>query len=374
MPADALDFITVRGFKSIAAIEKLRLNPINILIGANGSGKSNFIDIFALLNAMERDNLHQYVQQAGGAEKILHFGSKTTKTLQIYLSFFEPGNDYHLRLSPTPGDDLYVTSQGVSTVNRYPTLEALRGAAPIEAKALDKPFGAEEVRSRLSGWRIYHFHDTGATSPMRKTAKLDDNRFFRTDGSNLPAFLYLLQQQYPDSYRLIRHTIQSVAPFFDDFSLAPRNLAPDTMKLEWKHKNSEQYFDASDLSDGTLRFIALATLFLQPVSFLPSTILVDEPELGLHPFAIEKLASMIRYASKAAQIIVSTQSSLLIDYFDPEDILVANRVDGATQIERLDSAELKEWLADYSLGQLWEKGELTARPVPESDGAAIHSR
>lgn len=209
---------------------------------------------------------------------------------------------------------------------------------------------------------------------MRRAANVDDNRLLRADGSNLPAFLYLLKQKYEDSYTLIRRTIQSVAPFFDDFSLAPLNLAPETIKLEWKHKNSDQYFDASSLSDGTLRFIALTTLFLQPEAFLPSAIIVDEPELGLHPSAIATLASMIRHASARVQIIVSTQSSLLIDHFEPEDILVANRVGGATEIARLNSDDLKEWLAEYSLGQLWEKNELSARPAPETNGTAARTR
>jgi predicted ATPase len=198
---------------------------------------------------------------------------------------------------------------------------------------------------------------------MRKTAKLNDNQFLRPDGSNLAAFLYFLQERHQTSYTLIRRTVQRVAPFFDNFRLAPSRLKPDDIMLEWKHQNSDQYFDAGSFSDGTLRFIALATLFLQPKEFLPSVILVDEPELGLHPYAIEMLASLIRQASTSTQVIVSTQSSLLLDHFDPEDVLVANRVDGGTQIARLEPSRLREWLEDYSLGQLWEKNELTGRPL-----------
>ena len=134
--------------------------------------------------------------------------------------------------------------------------------------------------------------------------------------------------------------------------------------MEWRHKGSDQYFDASSLSDGTLRFIALATLFLQPAELCPSLILVDEPELGLHPYAIEMLASLIRQASLTTQVIVSTQSSLLLDHFAPEDVLVADLVDGGTQLKRLESTELTRWLEDYSLGQLWEKNELGGQPVP----------
>jgi predicted ATPase len=156
-----------------------------------------------------------------------------------------------------------------------------------------------------------------------------------------------------------------VAPFFDDFQLEPLALNPNTIKLEWRHVGTDDYFDASSFSDGTLRFIALATLFLQPVELRPSVILVDEPELGLHPYAIELLASLIKQASKETQVIAATQSSLLLDQFDPEDVLVANRVDGATKIERLKAEPLAEWLKEYSLGQLWEKGELAGRPGKE---------
>ena len=201
------------------------------------------------------------------------------------------------------------------------------------------------------------------SSPMRKTAKVDDNEFLRPDGSNLASFLYYLREVHRESYTLIQKTIQRVAPFFDDFQLKPLKRKADDIKLEWRHKGSDQYFDASSLSDGTLRFIVLAVLFLQPDAYRPSIILVDEPELGLHPYAIGMLASLIRQSSARTQVIVSTQSSLLLDHFDPDDVLVANRVDGGTQVSRLDSTQLAAWQEDYSLGQLWEKNEFGGRPV-----------
>ena len=335
MATNALDYITIRGFKSIASIEKLALRPINVVIGPNGSGKSNLLGVFEFLYEIygERtvDRLKDYVTAAGGAEKILHFGSKATREIVFDFSFRQ--GYYELRLRPTVDDGLYL-------------------------------YGGQLTTVRDLSWRVYHFEDTSFSSPMRKTARVDDNRFLRADGANLPAFLYLLHEKHKDSYDLIVRTVQRVAPFFEDFRLDPLRLRPDDIKLEWRHKRSDQYFDASSLSDGTLRFIALATLFLQPEQYRPSVILVDEPELGLHPYALEVLAALVRQASVTTQVIISTQSSLLLDHFQPEDILVADRVDGGTQLTRLESPHLAKWLEDYSLGQLWEKNELGGRPVP----------
>lgn len=369
MSSNSLDYITIKGFKSIASIEKLPLRPINVLIGPNGSGKSNFIGIFAFLHAIREGGLSNYVTAGGGAEKILHFGSKTTKVIQFFLSFRDELNQYELRLSPTEDDSLFPSAESAYFWDKSHYPQPYQKILPVrqggrEAGISDPNLTgtADWVRSRLAGWRLYHVHDTSSSSPMRKTARVDDNQFLRPDGSNLAAFLYYLSEQHRESYSLIQRTIQRVAPYFDDFQLRPLKLKPDDIKLEWRHRNSDQYFDASSLSDGTLRFIALTTLFLQPSIYRPSAILVDEPELGLHPYAIEMLASLIRQASTETQVIVSTQSSLLLDHFEPEDVLVADRRDGSTQITRLEKEPLARWLDDYSLGQLWEKNEFGGRP------------
>jgi hypothetical protein len=302
---------------------------------------------------MGEGGLHDYVGRMGGAEKILHFGSKTTTEIIIELSLSGEATRYRARLLPTEDDGLFISSESVGGASAPSGMS--RGSPALDAILHWK-------QDRFGGWRVYHLHDT---APMQKTASVDDNRFLRSDGSNLPAFLYYLRQMYSDSYNLIRGAIQSVAPFFDDFSLDPVRVNPNTIKLEWKHKISDQYFGASSLSDGTLRFITMAALFLQPVDHRPSVILVDEPELGLHPYAIGILASLIRQASVETQVIVSTQSSPLVDYFQPDEVLVADRVYRGTQITHLDSARLDKWLEDYSLGQLWEKNELGGRPVQD---------
>jgi predicted ATPase len=369
MSSTSLDYITIEGFKSIASIQKLPLRPINVLIGPNGSGKSNFIQVFSFLRAIREGGLERYVAAAGGAEKVLHFGSKTTKEIKLSLSFDNELNQYALTLSPTEDDRLFPSRENAYFWKRHQHTEPFRhqllprqGAREAGISDPNLSGTPDWVRRRLGGWRLYHLHDTSSSAPMRKTARLNDNEFLRPDGSNLAAFLYYLHEKHSDSYNLIQRTIQRVAPFFDDFQLRPLKLNPEDIKLEWRHRNSDQYFDASSLSDGTLRFIALATLFLQPTVYRPSIILVEEPELGLHPYAIEMLASLIRPASTETQVIVSTQSSLLLDHFEPDDVLVANRVEGSTQITRLEKEPLSKWLDDYSLGQLWEKNEIGGRP------------
>jgi predicted ATPase len=365
-----LDTITVKGFKSIAALDSLKLGDINILIGPNGSGKSNFIGVFAFLHSIREGHLQDYVARAGGASKVLHFGLKVTRSLEIHISFDGGVNQYEIKLGATDTDQLFPSNEMVYFWNKslhpapYSESVLRRG---LEAGISDPSVRkiADYVRRHLDRWRLYHFHDTSSTSPMKQTSDLNDNRYFRSDGSNLAAFLYYLREKHGASYSLIRRTVQRVAPFFDDFVLEPSKLNPDKIRLEWRHKNSEAYFDAAALSDGSLRFIALTTLFLQPLEYRPSVILVDEPELGLHPFAITMLASLVKQASLKTQVILSTQSPLLLDYFKPEDVLVADRVGGGTQLTRLEPTRLAGWLEEYSLGQLWEKNELGGRPTAE---------
>lgn len=335
MTTDAFRSITIEGFKSIRSIKDLHLRPINLLVGANGSGKSNFLEAFVFLGEAHEGNLTAYVAHYGGAEKMLHFGSKTTQGI-------------HVRLVSSNHQEIYADCRLTEHDSLFPT-------------AVSPGWNATEGPT----FNRYRFNDTGENSPFKKTSELHNNRWLSRLGGNLPSFLYLLKERYRDSYELIRKTVQRVAPFFQDFQLEPLLLNPNTIKLEWRHVGSDDYFDASSLSDGTLRFIALATLLLQPVELRPSVILIDEPELGMHPYAIGLLASLIEQASKETQVIAATQSSLLLDYFDPEDILVADRVEGATQLRRLEREPLSDWLKEYSLGQLWEKGELAGKPVKE---------
>ena len=362
-----VDKITIEGFKSIASAE-VELRPVNVLIGANGSGKSNFIGAFAFLQAIRDGQLQDYVARAGGAERILHYGSRVTERLTFRISFNDSVNQYRITLSPTDSDQLYPFSETAYYWEKSSYTQPLdRPLARLGEEAGISGIGGggigTYVRSHLDRWRIYHFHDTGANSPFKKTGDLHDNRYLRPDGSNLAAFLYYLREKHSVEYDLIRRTVQLAAPFLDDFQLEPLALNPDKIRLEWRHKGSDAYFDASAFSDGTLRFIALTTLFYQPESLRPSVVLLDEPELGLHPLAVTLLESLVGSAAVDTQVILATQSPTLLDHFGPEDVLVADRVKGATKFTRLDPEQLEVWLERYSMGELWEKNEFGGRPA-----------
>ena len=368
-----LDWITVNGFKSIRAIERLEIRPINVLIGPNGSGKSNFIGVFSFLNALSSGDLQNYVSRNGYANRILHFGSRTTPHLTIHVSFENEINQYEITLEADDTDGMFPSKEIAYfwDKKKYPSpyeesLNGRGGEAGI-SNPRSQSGVIRHVQSDLDSWRLYHFHDTSSNSPMKLNMDLNDNRYLRRDGSNLAPFLYFLRERHEHSYEMIRDTVRLVAPFFNDFILEELALE-DKIRLEWRHRGSDAYFDVSSLSDGSLRFIALATLLLQPRNLRPSVILLDEPELGLHPAAITILASLIKQVCTETQIVVATQSPLFLDHFEPQDVLVAERAKGATQFRRLEGEKLKIWLEDYSLGQLWEKNEFGGRPAPEDIG------
>ncbi len=362
-----LETISIQGFKSIRELIDFPLTDLNVLIGANGSGKTNFISGFKLINQIVEGNLQFFVGQQGGADTLLYFGQKTSEFLRIDLKF--GNNGYDCLLSPAVGDTLIFGFEGVSyhDKSRYPRPynESL-GNGHRETKLLEisqkTPYMtiADHALRALRSWRIYHFHDTSVTAKIKQKGDLNDNEVLRADASNLAAFLYLLRETKESYYRKIISTIRLVAPFFDDFNLRPDPLNPEKIQLEWREMGSDTYFNANLLSDGTLRFICLATLLLQPD--FPSTILIDEPELGLHPYAITVLASLIRSAATETQVILSTQSVQLVNQFKPEDIIVVDRLNQQSTFRRLGENELEGWLDDYGMGDLWEKNLLGGRP------------
>lgn len=357
--------IIIENYKSIhkATID---LAPINVLIGANGAGKSNLISFFELLSALYNQRLQRYILERGGIGRLLHNGLKGSDKIRGVFNFSNK-NALGFVLLPTDTGGAVIATQDCFNSGGSPDMDyeawhrATWDNGVSESQIRDhKTWRAGYLQEFLQSFTVYHFHDTSRTSAMRQSCDVGDNRYLRHDASNLPAFLYRVQQTEPRVFTLIEQTIRSIAPYFKRFSLAPSPLAPNQMSLVWEEQDSDMYLDAQSLSDGTLRFIALTTLLLQPNP--PKTIVIDEPELGLHPAAIEKLAALVRVASHKAQVIIATQSSSFVSCFEPEDIVVVERKEGSTAFARPDKERLASWLEDYSLGELWEKNLIGGKP------------
>lgn len=374
--------LTVHGFKSIER-QTIQLGALNVLIGANGSGKSNLLSALSFFRASALGNLDALVKQFGGADRLLYHGKKSTKA--CFLACEGDKFSYEQTLIPVAGDRLEVAKEGLSILQSE--VEWSDGGSDIsnlEEQLRDEEnhhlkealargeLSEEDVESQLGefpsakqqieGWRRYHLHDTSATAAVKSTCKLDDNRYLREDASNLAAYLYWLKLKQPTEYKRVVSIIQLATPYFEDFVLEPLRRNDQTIRLEWKQRNSDAYFDADSLSDGALRFVSLATLLNQPRWSMPSLIVIDEPELGLHPLAIRLLAEMLDAASEHTQILVATQSVTLLDNFPIEQVVVADHDGRGSLFRRLKADDYQMWLENFSVGELWEKNVLGGRP------------
>lgn len=361
-----LEKLTIRNFKSIRE-QTLALGPLNVFVGGNGAGKSNLIEVFRFLREIVSQNLAAYTAKKGGADTLLHFGRKRSPEMAFDLEFGdrEASNRYFFKLQGTVDDTLVIAGELVSVHDQVTEqCSYFSTSYPFSSesglKRMSDDARAQEVLRDLENCWVYHFHDTSDTAAVKGASDVEDNRVLRPQAENLAAFLYWMQQKRPDHFTNVQDTLRQVAPFFEEFRLAPSKLNESKIRLEWKEKGSDAYFNASSLSDGTLRFLCLITLLLQPE--LPTIILLDEPELGLHPAAVTLLADLLASASTRAQIIAATQSVTLINQFKPDDVWAVDRTDNQSVFKRLSEEDMSLWMDDYALGELWEKNVFGARP------------
>lgn len=357
--------LTIHGFKSIRRLDEFPLTDLNVLIGANGSGKSNFVAYFRMLGELVEGRLQSWVRKQGGADRILSFGVKETSQLESTIYFGK--NRYRLILEPTVDGGFIFGVEEIYFRIHDKDWRPL-GSGHSESKLKDNHYKGNRILApaycydSISSWKVFHFHDTSDTAGVKRLTSLHDNEYLRQDASNLAAFLYRLKAEHPNVYQQICKTIRLAVPFFDDFVLKPQKLPTEEeqIRLLWRQKDSDYALWPSQLSDGSIRFICLVTALLQPDP--PSTIIIDEPELGLHPYAITLLGSLLRSASKRMQVIVSTQSVPLLNEFTVDDLVIVEREQGASIFKRLDAQDLQLWLEEYSVGELWEKNILGGRP------------
>ena len=363
-----LEKVTIRGFKTIRSLENFEPGQLTALIGPNGSGKSNFISFFRMMSwaLAGPDNLAFFVGERGGASRILHNGPAQTREIEAELSIrTQSGNNqYAFRLFYAADDRLVFAEERYRLTPKGDPPRDWRGtgaghSSPGLIPAADTDTTARVIRRLLQRIIVHQFHNTSDTSRIRGSWSASDNRFLKEDGANVAPVLFRLRENDGNSYRRIVDTIRLVLPFFSDFELEPEY---GNLLLRWREQNTDQVFSASQASDGMLRVVTLVTLLLQPVSDLPDVLILDEPELGLHPYAINIVGGLINAASKTTQVMVATQSMALLDCFNPEDVVVVDRGDGGSEFKRLSSKALDSWLEEYSLSELWEKNVIGGRP------------
>ncbi|SDG28623.1 Predicted ATPase [Sinosporangium album] len=351
--------IAIEGHTSIESA-KVPLSDLNILIGANGAGKSNFISALALLGRLVDQELNLFVGQVGGASALLHGGLKGNARVKLTLDLAP--YTYGATLMPAAGDELIFEDEwiGLPSGERFSLGQGHRESRLPNALTGQEESAAQHIVNVLRGCRVFHFHDTGAAAPVKQRGYTSDNITLHPHAGNLAAVLLRLREDDISTYKRIVRTVRQVAPFFRDFVLIEEK---ERLRLRWRQEGGDVVFPANALSDGTLRFICLATLLSLPD--LPDVVVLDEPELGLHPYAIVQLADMIRAASRESQVLIATQSVTLINQFELNDLIVVERAHGVSTFDRPDPDRLQAWLADYSLGELWEKNLLGGRPQAE---------
>ena len=360
--------LSLKGFKTIRELVDFKPRPLNILIGANGAGKTNFISFFRLMSRMMSERLQEYVAEVGGARSLLHEGPDRTREIEAEISLeTENGmNEYVFRLFYAAGDILVFADekyrfsrQGYPAVAPWSTL----GVGHKETKLVSAAATNDTARVLLALLRKcigHQFHNTSATSRIRGKWSVADNKRLKEDAANLAPYLMRLHDQKPECYRRIVEVLRTVVPFFSEFEFQPEY---HKVLLKWREKGSDMVFDVSQASDGMLRTMALVALLSQPEPDLPAVLVLDEPELGLHPYAIEIVAGMLRSASEHSQIVVATQSAPLVDAFEPEDVIVVDREGRESRFRRLNGDDLRGWLTEYTLGELWQKNVLGGRPT-----------
>jgi predicted ATPase len=378
--------IKVCGFKSIAHTE-LHLRHLNVLIGANGAGKSNLLSLFRLLYEMRHGRLQKFVGD-WGADALLFYGAKNTERIEASLRLEGDDNGsvvYRVELTPTVRGSLtpeetieFHTARAVQlcgdvgvTVSRgdigiAPESQLETSIETWRQKDADSQAAArrgEMVVQNIRRWGIFHLHDTSWSAPIRLSPPYSgDADAIRSDGRNLAAFLLKVRLSNAPAYRRIVETIRQVAPWFGDFVLERVGPEETDVVLNWRDRYSDDVFGPHQLPDGALRAMVLITLLLQPRENLPSLIVIDEPELGLHPAAITVIAALMKAVALQTQIVIATQSPTLLDEFDAADVIVVDRENGRSTFTRQDPERLKDWLEEYSLGELWQKNSIGGGP------------
>lgn len=370
-----IESIRIKGFRSLADVEIDDMPGATVLIGANGSGKSNFIRFFDMMSWMINSRrLAEFIQRQGGADDQLFGGSRISPRMEAELAMrTEQGrNDYRFALAHAHPDRFVFTEEAFRFSRKGWGTEApwqylgighteagiTEAAQSVESAVVNKTT-ARVLVHLLRHCAVYQFHDTSDHSHLKERWDAEENGYLKSHGGNLAAVLLRLEREDMRRFEAICGHIRRILPVFDRFQIEEDY---GRLMLRWKAKGMDKTIGAHLTSDGSLRLFALVTLLNLPPGMLPDVLLLDEPELGLHPAAIALIGDMIKTLAEDRQVIAATQSPLLVDAFSLDEIRVLELRDGRTEIRRYDEDEYRDWLEEFTTGELWQKNLLGGRP------------
>lgn len=383
--------IHVQGFRRLHDVS-LPLKPLNVLIGANGCGKTTLLDVFTLLSASASGELKSTISDYGGIDGNLSALSSVAGDKARFARFEAdktvPGHPplkYAITLKPSGAsyeisDESLTQHADRSKPDPMKHIESIHGRVRYfdpgknkllppewEHDALESALSQvskmyqepENFRKGLASSTHYHVLDVGSRAPVRLPQPMREAKLPGKDGEDLVSCLYWMREADPDRFETIEDTLRVGFPEFDRLNFPP--VAAGTMAMTWKEKNVKHPFFMHQLSEGTLRFLWLVTLLYSPG--LTEVTLLDEPEVSLHPELLSVLADCMRDASNRTQLIVATHADRLVRFLRPEEVITMDvEDDGVTTATRADELDLDEWLDEYTLDQVWQHGRMGGRP------------
>lgn len=375
--------IRIRGFRRLENVD-LQVKPFMVLIGANGVGKSSLLDAFTLLSASASGKLNESMSRLGGITSLLT--RDRAEELSLSVDMDVPGRrplEYELHLKPQssgysiPREVLRQSREGYSqpfkhidsigSDIRYYEIDESRLVRPdwdhnpLETSLAQVPKmfrQPEDMRRILATATQYHVLDVGPRAPVKLPQGMKPATLPGSDGGDLVPYLYYLRETDRDRFDAIIDTLHAAFPGFESLSFPP--VAAGMLSLTWKEKSFRKPLYMSELSEGTLRFLWLASLLQSPA--LSTITMIDEPEVSLHPELLSLLADLMREASKRTQLIVATHSDRFIRFLCPEEVVVMDmNEEGGTTATWADSMDLDQWLSEYSMDEVWSMGRMGGR-------------
>lgn len=368
--ANRIHSLHIKGFRSLADVRIAKLPNPAVLLGANGSGKSNLLRFFEMVTSMlQQPGLGHFVQFHGGADDQLFQGTVATSRIDASVGLLAEAaqHEYRFSLEYAHPDRLLFADEALGFGQAENMVWHRFGGGHDEAKlpyAKTETDGACEIAARrFKGFFehcvVHQFHDTSATSRLKVRWDAEESFRLLPHGGNLPSVLLYLSRHDKERFDAICYYVSRILPGFRRFEIEE---AHGKTLLRWQASGSSKTIGPHLTSDGSLRFFALVTLLNLPAEVLPEIVLLDEPELGLHASAITLIAEMVKSVALKRQVVVATQSPIFVDFFRPHELVVLELDAGQTLVRRPEELDLGPWLEEYTTGEIWRKNLIGGRP------------